>query len=241
VLALFVGGKEDWGITLTVLGVLAVATVAVLAIGAKGAPDVGEEALEYRTLLLIFLAATAGLVFMIRLGTTWQVALLALVVIFLLNFLYMRIRADGAYTLFSPWHTTKSVAHWEKNLLGQWQTEQSWMGMGDVGALGITARCLGPQTFFAEPFRIGSEVGVHPRRTFRAMIMSGLLVLILAGPAYLTFAGDSTHGGITTPTRLALVKRRRRSATGLTGFGYLWVSASTERCSICAGSVRVGR
>ena len=202
VLVLFVGGKENWLFPLAVLCILAAATIVVLAIGQKSAPDTGEEALEYRTLLLIFLAASAGFVFMIRLGTTWQIALMALLVIFLLNFLYMRIRADGAYTLFSPWHTTKSFAHWEKNLLGQWQTQEGWMGMGDVGALGITARCLGPQTFFAEPFRIGAEVGVHPRRMLRSMIMSGLLVLMLAGPLYLTFAYQYGNKGLSTDWRL---------------------------------------
>ncbi|MBN1807635.1 MAG: hypothetical protein JW909_01105 [Planctomycetes bacterium] len=190
-------------IAMLILGILSVAGIVW---GARNLPDESAktEALSYRTLLIMFLAAVCCFVFIIRLGTSFQVALLSLVIIAFINFAYARIRAGGAYPIYAPWHTMKSMGHWQKNLLvgyqaaedgsmvknplGQWQTEQGWMGAANVGTFGVAARSLGPHTFFAEPFRIGADVGIHPRRVFRAIALSLALVLFIAGPVYLTYA-----------------------------------------------------
>ncbi|HHN45999.1 MAG TPA: hypothetical protein ENN09_01030 [Planctomycetes bacterium] len=205
-LVVFFGGPATVGRALFVLLlVLSAATVALLLRRAGNLPDetAQTEALACRTLIFLFLASAVFFIFLVRIGTNWQVALLTLAMIFFWNFTYARIRAEGAYPIYAPWHAMKSMAHWQKNLLvkwepaggglaarplGHWQTEEGWMGAVGVGTFAIVARSLGPQTFFAEPFKVGAEAGVHPRRIMRSILLAVFLVLFTAGPLYISFA-----------------------------------------------------
>lgn len=159
--------------------------------------EVKDEVSSWGDLVAGVLFSGAGFLLLLVVGMpwgvladphTWGLLLLAVIMIFFLNFAYFRMRSEGTFLTFAPYHSLKSMGHWQKHLVGSWATEQAWHAGVYTASLGVIARLVGPHTYFGEPFRIGQEVGIHPRKVFRNVLLAIVLVLIFTGPLFLTLA-----------------------------------------------------
>ena len=155
--------------------------------GLEPADEEGEPA-SYRLSVLGFLLFGALFAVLAGLGQAWDLALLAFAMIVVANFTYARIRAEGAYPIYPPWHMLRTTAQMQHNYLHLWQTEEGWNSMVKVGEFGVTARCVGPQTHLMEAFKLASDVGTKGRWVLKAVLASMGIVFALTAPVFLAFA-----------------------------------------------------
>ncbi len=154
----------------------------------RPADEEGEPA-SYTAAVLGLLVSGIAFVVLMGLGQTWDLAFLALAIIFVANFTYGRIRAGGALPIYPPWHMMKSLAHMQQNYLGGvWSSEPAWNSAVKVGEFGVAARCLGPQTQLMEAFKLASETNTKGRVVLKAVLLSMAIVFLLTAPVFLGFA-----------------------------------------------------
>ena len=156
--------------------------------GLEAADERGEPA-SYTFAVLGFLVFGTAFAVLMGLGQTWDLALLALAVIFVSNLTYARLRAGGALPIHPPWHMMKTTAHIQQHYMGGvWSSEPAWNSAVKVGEFGVAARCLGPQTHLMEAFKLASETGTGARAILKAVLLSMGMVFLLTAPVFLGFA-----------------------------------------------------
>lgn len=153
-----------------------------------------------RRSVMLFAFATAAFARLVYPGMSAVLLVMALGMIFLANFTYARMRAQGLWGILPPWHMMKFNSHMI-NSFGIWGTSDTWRNSVHTAAFGVDARCLGPHTQLMEGFKLAEETRTRRVDLLKAMGLTTAMVLVMTIPLFLIFAytfgydGTSAAGG----------------------------------------------